>query len=149
LLSYKDFESKNIEYNLLEGELSILKQLGELFGKNFGKIWGKLLFPLSKTILFLCFPKIRKYTLTFNTIFCVLKWIRQHFCTYFLVLFNFSSKNFKTGFEGPTSTHYIVYCLIVLEQKQMGQNVDPSWGMNDSTASCLLWIWQLGGCLNN
>jgi hypothetical protein len=57
LLSYKDFKLKNIAYYLLEGELSILKQLGNFLGKNhFWKIWEKLLFSLSKTILFLCLP---------------------------------------------------------------------------------------------
>jgi hypothetical protein len=33
LLSYKDFKSKNIAYNLLEGELSILKKLGNFLGR--------------------------------------------------------------------------------------------------------------------
>jgi hypothetical protein len=49
--------SSKVLHNLVKGELSILKQLGNFLRKNnFGKIGGKLLFPLSKMILFLCLP---------------------------------------------------------------------------------------------
>jgi hypothetical protein len=43
----EDFKPKNIAYNLLEGVLSILKQLGNFLGKNhFEMFWGKHLFHI-------------------------------------------------------------------------------------------------------
>jgi hypothetical protein len=71
LLPCKDFKLKSIAYNLLEGELSILKQLENFLGKkSLREVWGKLLFPLQRRSYFCAYlPKIRKNT--FNTTFCV------------------------------------------------------------------------------